>query len=90
MTLEKGAEKLASYDEALFLFGPRFVQIYGQAQSPMTITSLRRKLVGSCPRGCSFGVRRAFRAEPGLDQLAAAGRLMRGSSLIVAMVSRVI
>lgn len=35
----------ADIDEALFLFGPRFVQIYGQAESPMTITSLRRELV---------------------------------------------
>ena len=43
----------------------------------------------SCPRRwCSFGNRRAFRTEPGMDQLAA-GRLMRGSSLIVAMVSSV-
>jgi len=44
---------------------------------------------GSCPRmWCSFGARRAFRTEPGPDQLAA-GRLMRGSSLIVPMVSSV-
>ncbi|WP_427928500.1 hypothetical protein [Agrobacterium cavarae] len=43
----------------------------------------------SCPRGwCSFGGRRAFRTEPGMDQLAA-GRLMSGSSLIVAIVSSV-
>ncbi|WP_156899436.1 VOC family protein [Pleomorphomonas koreensis] len=44
---------------------------------------------GSCPRAwCSFGARRAFRTEPGTCQLAA-GRLMSGSSLIVAMVSSV-
>jgi hypothetical protein len=44
---------------------------------------------GSCPQAwCSFGGRRAFRTEPGMDQLAA-GRLMSGSSLIVAIVSSV-
>lgn len=43
----------------------------------------------SCPKAwCSFGGRRAFRIEPGMDQLAA-GRLMSGSSLIVAIVSSV-
>ncbi|TAX48510.1 hypothetical protein ELI02_25580 (plasmid) [Rhizobium leguminosarum] len=43
----------------------------------------------SCPmEWCSFGARRAFRTEPGMDQLAA-GRLMSGSSLIVAIVSSV-
>lgn len=41
------------------------------------------------PGWCSFGDRRAFRTEPGTGQLAAAGRLMSGSSLIAAMVSRV-
>ena len=35
----------ADIEEALAVFGPRFVQIYGQAESPMTITSLRRELV---------------------------------------------
>lgn len=35
----------ADIDEALALFGPRFVQIYGQGETPMTITSLRRELV---------------------------------------------
>ena len=35
----------ADIDEALSLFGPRFVQIYGQGETPMTITSLRRELV---------------------------------------------
>ena len=35
----------ADIDEALALFGPRFVQIYGQGETPMTITSLRRDLV---------------------------------------------
>jgi acyl-CoA synthetase (AMP-forming)/AMP-acid ligase II len=32
-------------DEALALFGPRFVQIYGQGESPMTITALSQDLV---------------------------------------------
>lgn len=32
-------------DEALDLFGPRFVQIYGQGESPMTISVLARELV---------------------------------------------
>ena len=35
----------ADIDEALALFGPRFVQIYGQGETPMTITSLRRELI---------------------------------------------
>lgn len=35
----------ADLDEALSLFGPRFVQIYGQGETPMTITSLPRELV---------------------------------------------
>jgi hypothetical protein len=47
------------------------------------------ELARSCPmEWCSFGARRAFRTEPGMDQLAA-GRLMSGSSLIVAIVSSV-
>jgi acyl-CoA synthetase (AMP-forming)/AMP-acid ligase II len=32
-------------DEAVSLFGSRFVQIYGQGESPMTITALSRELV---------------------------------------------
>ncbi len=32
-------------DEALEVFGPRFVQIYGQGESPMTISVLSRSLV---------------------------------------------
>lgn len=32
----------ADIDEALALFGPRFIQIYGQGESPMTITVLPR------------------------------------------------
>lgn len=40
-----GPMYLADIEDALTLFGPRFVQIYGQAESPMTITSLRRELI---------------------------------------------
>ena len=40
-----GPMYLADIEDALALFGPRFVQIYGQAESPMTITSLRRELI---------------------------------------------
>jgi len=32
-------------DEALELYGPRFVQIYGQGETPMTISTLSRDLV---------------------------------------------
>lgn len=32
-------------DEALSQFGSSFIQIYGQGETPMTITSLRRELV---------------------------------------------
>lgn len=35
----------ADIEEAVQLFGPRFVQIYGQAESPMTITSLQREII---------------------------------------------
>lgn len=35
----------ADIDEALAQFGPRFVQIYGQGESPMTISYLSRDLV---------------------------------------------
>ncbi|MBC7137380.1 MAG: AMP-binding protein [Defluviimonas sp.] len=35
----------ADIDEALAQFGPRFVQIYGQGESPMTISCLSRDLV---------------------------------------------
>jgi len=31
--------------EALRVFGPRFVQIYGQGESPMTITALAREII---------------------------------------------
>src|SRR5690606_33720232 len=37
----------ADLDEALEVFGPRFVQIYGQGESPMTITVLPRHLVAA-------------------------------------------
>lgn len=55
------------------------------------VAPFKRELLflGSCPfEWCSFCARRAFRTVPGLYQLAA-GRLMIGSSLIVAMVSSV-
>lgn len=48
----------ADIEEALQLFGPRFVQIYGQAESPMTITSLRRDIVADHAHS-SHSVRRA-------------------------------
>lgn len=35
----------ADLDEALTLFGPRFIQVYGQGETPMTITVLPRDLV---------------------------------------------
>ena len=37
-----GPMYLADIEEALALMGPRFVQIYGQGESPMTITALSR------------------------------------------------
>lgn len=40
-----GPMYLADIDDALNRFGPRFVQIYGQGESPMTITALPRDLV---------------------------------------------
>ncbi|PYC47975.1 AMP-dependent synthetase [Litorivita pollutaquae] len=40
-----GPMYLADIEEALSRFGSRFVQIYGQGESPMTITVLPRKLV---------------------------------------------
>lgn len=56
----------ADIEEALQLFGPRFVQIYGQAESPMTITSLRRDII-------------ADRAHPGhSERRASVGQAMAG------------
>ncbi|MCE8468717.1 AMP-binding protein, partial [Rhodovulum sulfidophilum] len=51
-------------DEALACFGPRFVQIYGQGETPMTISVLPRDLVAdqSHPRW------RARRASVGIAQ----------------------
>jgi acyl-CoA synthetase (AMP-forming)/AMP-acid ligase II len=40
-----GPMYLADIVEAVEVMGPRFVQIYGQGESPMTITSLSRELV---------------------------------------------
>jgi long-chain acyl-CoA synthetase len=41
-----GPMYLADISEALDVFGPRFVQIYGQGESPMTITALPRDILG--------------------------------------------
>ncbi|MEC9343610.1 MAG: AMP-binding protein [Pseudomonadota bacterium] len=40
-----GPMYVADILEAVDTFGPRFVQIYGQAESPMTITALARELI---------------------------------------------
>jgi long-chain acyl-CoA synthetase len=40
-----GPMYLADIEEAVTVMGPRFVQIYGQGESPMTITALPRELV---------------------------------------------
>ena len=40
-----GPMYLADIEEAVAVMGPRFVQIYGQGESPMTITALQRELV---------------------------------------------
>jgi acyl-CoA synthetase (AMP-forming)/AMP-acid ligase II len=40
-----GPMYLADIEEAVAVMGPRFVQIYGQGESPMTITALSRALV---------------------------------------------
>ncbi len=40
-----GPMYVADIEEAVALMGPRFVQIYGQGESPMTITALPRELV---------------------------------------------
>jgi acyl-CoA synthetase (AMP-forming)/AMP-acid ligase II len=40
-----GPMYLADIEEAVAVMGPRFIQIYGQGESPMTITSLSRALV---------------------------------------------
>ena len=41
---------LADLREALATFGPRLVQIYGQGESPMTISALPRELIADCGR----------------------------------------
>ena len=40
-----GPMYVADIEEAVVVMGPRFVQIYGQGESPMTITALSRALV---------------------------------------------
>jgi acyl-CoA synthetase (AMP-forming)/AMP-acid ligase II len=40
-----GPMYVADIEEAVAVMGPRFVQIYGQGESPMTITALSRSLV---------------------------------------------
>ncbi|MGR3603346.1 MAG: class I adenylate-forming enzyme family protein [Heliomarina sp.] len=40
-----GPMYLADIDHALDVFGPRFAQIYGQGECPMTITAMNRDLV---------------------------------------------
>jgi long-chain acyl-CoA synthetase len=40
-----GPMYVADIEEAVAVMGPRFVQIYGQGESPMTITALSRELV---------------------------------------------
>jgi acyl-CoA synthetase (AMP-forming)/AMP-acid ligase II len=40
-----GPMYLSDLEEALDLFGPRFVQIYGQGETPMTITALSRDMI---------------------------------------------
>ena len=40
-----GPMYVADIEEAVAVMGPRFVQIYGQGESPMTITALSRALV---------------------------------------------
>lgn len=64
--------------------------LHGRKDEPVEVSlDGEGRVRRSCPTAwCSFGARLAFRTEPGTDQLAA-GRLMRGSSLIVAMVSSV-
>lgn len=41
-----GPMYLADLEQALDTFGPRLVQIYGQGESPMTISALPRSLIG--------------------------------------------
>jgi hypothetical protein len=40
-----GPMYLADIEEAVTTLGPRFIQIYGQGESPMCITALSRELV---------------------------------------------
>ena len=40
-----GPMYVADIEEAVAVMGPRFVQIYGQGESPMTITALSRSLI---------------------------------------------
>ncbi|WP_026758984.1 class I adenylate-forming enzyme family protein [Sediminimonas qiaohouensis] len=42
-----GPMYVADLDEALRVFGPKFAQIYGQGESPMTITAMSRHMVGA-------------------------------------------
>lgn len=40
-----GPMYVADISKALYMFGPRFAQIYGQGESPMTITAMSRELM---------------------------------------------
>ncbi|MCI4680810.1 AMP-binding protein [Rhodoblastus acidophilus] len=53
-----GPMYLADLEEALELFGPRFVQIYGQGETPMTIAALSRDLIADADE-CRSHRRRA-------------------------------
>ncbi|MGI3168995.1 class I adenylate-forming enzyme family protein [Pseudooceanicola sp. C21-150M6] len=57
-----GPMYVADLEQALAVFGPKFVQIYGQGESPMTITAMNRAMVlgdgmpGQAARRASVGV----------------------------------
>ena len=73
-----GPMYLADIEDALALFGPRFVQIYGQAESPMTITSLRRELIAD--RTHPDHARRRT-GEQGRDRIAAHARHRQATAI---------
>lgn len=64
----------ADIDAALAQFGPRFVQIYGQGEAPMTITALPRDLVADI----THPDWRARRASVGFAQVGVRVRVVDG------------
>ena len=75
-----GPMYVADLDEALEVFGPKFVHIYGQGESPMTITAMNRDVV----LGDGLPNRPGRRASVGIAQSCVEVRVVDASMSAVA------